>query len=149
MQEILTTFGVDARLIVIQIVNFAILMGALWYFLYTPVLKMLGERQAKIEEGVREANEAKKALTEADAARATIIATANTEASDIAGRAREHAETKGNEIVHTAEARAQGIVEDAVKKGEELAQKAQKESEAEVAKIAILAAERILVEKAQ
>ncbi|MCD5381837.1 MAG: ATP synthase F0 subunit B [Candidatus Pacebacteria bacterium] len=147
MHEIISTFGVDARLIVIQIINFFILMVGLWYFLYTPVLKILSERQAKIEEGVRDADAAKQARAAADAERASIVAAANEEAATTAQNARAHAEAQGADIVKNAESRAENIVADAVKKGEELAAKAQKESEAEVAKIAVLAAERILIEK--
>ena len=48
MQEILTAFGIDWRLIVIQVFNFAMLAYVLWYFLYTPVLKLLAEREENV-----------------------------------------------------------------------------------------------------
>jgi F0F1-type ATP synthase membrane subunit b/b' len=57
MEEIIHAFGIDQRLIIIQIVNFAILAGALGYFLYTPVLRLLREREEKIAQGLKDAEE--------------------------------------------------------------------------------------------
>jgi F0F1-type ATP synthase membrane subunit b/b' len=48
MEAIVEAFGIDAHLIIVQIVNFAILMAALGYFLYTPILNLLRDREEKI-----------------------------------------------------------------------------------------------------
>lgn len=44
--------------ILFQIVNFSIVMGALWYLLYKPVMKIFAARAKRIEEGQKAAQEA-------------------------------------------------------------------------------------------
>ncbi len=147
MEEIIHAFGIDGRLIVIQIFNFAILAAALWYFLYTPVLKLLSEREAKIQKGVDDALKAESALKDADAEKNTIVSSAHKEAEEIGARAKAYADVKAGEIVSEAQKKAAQVLASATARGEELKVQARKESEAEIAKVAILAAEKILREK--
>lgn len=144
MEEILHAFGIDGRLIVIQIFNFAILAGALWYFLYTPVLKLLNEREAKVKKGIEDAEKAAQALTEADTEKAAIISEARSEAATIVQKGTKHAEEKQTAIISEAQEKAQRQLEQAKLQAEELKAKALKESEAEIAKLAILGAEKVL-----
>ena len=109
MEEIIHAFGIDWRLIVIQMFNFAVLAGALWYFLYTPVLGILKEREAKLKKGVEDAEEVT--------------------------------------ILNEAAVRAERALADAAQKAEEIKARAHKESEAEIAQLAILAAEKVLRER--
>jgi F-type H+-transporting ATPase subunit b len=147
MEEILHAFGIDGKLIVIQIVNFAILAGVLTYFLYTPVLKLLSEREAKIKKGVEDAENAAKALSEADTEKKSIVASAHKDAEEIAIRAKQFADQKSADIIRDAEAKGASLLESAHMRGEEIKVQARKESDAEIAKLAVLAAEKILREK--
>ena len=147
MEEIIHAFAIDWRLIVIQMFNFAILAGALWYFLYTPVLTILKDREAKLKKGVEDADAAGKSRTAADADRQEVLRGAHTEAGDIVARARVHAEEKEVTILNEAAVRAARALEDAAQKAEEIKARAHKESEAEIAQLAILAAEKVLRER--
>lgn len=149
MQEILEAFGIDWRLIAIQIFNFVALVVILWYFLYQPVLRILNERQERIAKGVKDAEDAAKALKNADKEKSAIVTKAHTEAGEIVDRAKKHADEKGALILEEAQDKADRIMSDAKDKGEELKAQAREESEAEIAKLAILAAEKVLKEKAQ
>ena len=144
MQEIIHAFGIDGRLIVIQMINFALLAGALWYFLYTPVLKMISEREEKIKKGVEDAESAAKALSEADAEKTAILKNAHGEAGQIVARGTQHAEEKAKALHAEAAEKAVRQLEVAKAQAEDLRMKALKESEAEIAKVAILGAEKIL-----
>lgn len=144
MAEILTAFGVDWRLLVIQIFNFTLLLALLWYFLYQPVLRVLSERQEKIKKGVEDADRATQRLADADEEKKGILEKANEEASNVVTRSKEHAQEQTAKMVGDAEVRGERILEDAARRAEEIKQMAQKESEAEVAKAAVLAAEKIL-----
>jgi len=148
MEEILHAFGIDGRLIVIQILNFGILAFALWYFLYTPVLKLLSDREVKIKEGVENAEKAEKALDEADDKRKEIVSEAHKEAETIAQNANAYADEKLAQKAKEAEAKAETIIKNAETRGEEIKEQIQKDSEAEIAKLAVLAAEKVLKEKA-
>lgn len=147
MEKLIEAFGIDGRLIVIQIVNFSILAVALTYFLYGPVMKMLAEREAKIKQGVADAEAAATAKADADSEKAAVLSAANKEAEAVVVRAKEHAEEKGSDIVKAAEQKAENVLQDAKIKGVEISNQARKESEAEIAKLAVLAAEKVLIEK--
>lgn len=148
MEQLIHAFGIDLRLILIQVVNFGLLMAALTYLLYKPVLKTLSERQEKIAQGVKDAEDAHKARLEASEEKKGIIASANKEAEAMAVRAKEHAVVKADEIVAEAQKKAEQVVKDAALRSEEMKAQAQKESEAEIAKLAVLAAEKVLRERA-
>lgn len=147
MEQLIYAFGIDARLILIQVVNFGLLMAALTYFLYKPVLNVLKERQEKIARGIADAEAANKARLEATEEKKGIIAAANTEAESMTLRAKEHAVVKADAIVADAQKKAEQVVKDATLRGEEMKSSALRESEAEIAKLAILAAEKVLKER--
>lgn len=148
MEAIIETFGIDGRLIVIQIFNFTLLLAVLWYFLYTPVMNMLKAREERIKQGIEDADLAKQAKELAEDERQNVLAAANKEAEAISLRAKEYADVKAGEIVKSATEKATAVVKEAEAKGQELQSQARKESEAEISKLAILAAEKVLRERA-
>src|SRR3989344_5401181 len=66
MSDLFAAFGVNWKLLLIQAVNFGLLLAALSYFLYKPILKIIDERRHKIAEGVRTAEAAAERLEEAE-----------------------------------------------------------------------------------
>ena len=48
MAQVLSTFGIDWRLLIVNAVNFALVLLALWYFLYAPVMRMLESRRERV-----------------------------------------------------------------------------------------------------
>lgn len=147
MEQLIHAFGIDAKLIVVQIINFVILVVALSYFLYKPVLKVLADREEKIKQGIHDAEAAAKAKADADKEKQSILSAAHAEAESVATKAKSFADEKSEEIVAQARTKAESVVKDAEAKGEEIKAQAHKESEAEIAKLAILAAEKVLKEK--
>jgi F-type H+-transporting ATPase subunit b len=147
MDAIIDAFGLDSRLIIIQIINFGILLVALVYFLYRPVLNLLKERAEKIEQGLKDAAAAAEAKTAADAEKQAVLQAAHAEAEAVAARAKTAADAKAGVIVDEAQAKAAQIVSSAEATGETMRQNALKESEKEVAQLALLAAEKILRER--
>lgn len=147
MGELFAVFGINWKLLLIQALNFGILLVILWKFLYTPVLKMIDERRAKIAEGVKNAEEAGEKLAQSEAKGKEMEATASREAEKIVASARERAEEKGAELVRAAETRAEAVLADAEAHAEESKRQALKQSEREIARAAMLAAEKILREK--
>ena len=49
------SLGIDLKLIIIQIINFGLLLFLLTKFLYKPILRLLDERKKKIEESLANA----------------------------------------------------------------------------------------------
>ncbi len=73
---------------------------------------------------------------------------AHEEASAVAVRAKAYADEKTATLIRDAEEKGQRLIEDAKKAGVELQNRLYKESEAEIARTALLAAEKILKERA-
>jgi F-type H+-transporting ATPase subunit b len=144
MESLIHAFGIDVRLIIIQVINFIVLAGLLSYFLYKPILRIVAEREEKIKQGLNDAAEAKQALTGAEAEKRSILADAQSSAIDMERRATTHAKEQAAEIITEANASAADKLKQAEARAEALKQEAVRQSEAEVAKLAVLAAEAIL-----
>jgi len=148
MEAIIDAFGIDVRLIIIQIVNFAILAGLLGYFLYNPILRVLAEREAKIKQGIKDAEDAARAKADADSEKQAVLSAAHGEAREINTRAKAAADEKSAAIVAEAEEKANAVVKNAELRAKESADKITKEAESEIAKTAVLAVEKLLRERA-
>ncbi len=147
MDELISTFGIDWKLIIAQAVNFGVLFVALWLLLYKPVMKTLDERAQKIAQGVKDAEAAGEKLAGADAEVGNRLKDADQKASGIVEHARTAAKEDASRIVKDAEARAVRLAEDADARAKETAAQALRESEKEIARLAILAAAKAVKEK--
>lgn len=144
MGELITAFGIDWKLMIAQGVNFVILVVVLGYFVYGPVMRILAERAQKIAQGLKDAEAAGTEREAVAAERSGIIAEAHHEGEKIVARAQDEGKQERNTIVKSAQDRAAQIVRDADLAAEEAKRQALKASEAEVARAAVLAAEKIL-----
>ncbi|HEY4502360.1 MAG TPA: F0F1 ATP synthase subunit B [Candidatus Paceibacterota bacterium] len=147
MKEILDIFGIDTRLLLVQVFNFGILVLALWYFLYRPLIALLARRQLLIEEGVKDAYAAKEEREKTITEREDIITDATHEASIIIDRAKERAQEKEALLLQEAQARSERMLADARMQSEEEKKRARETNKKEIATMAILGAEKILREK--
>jgi F-type H+-transporting ATPase subunit b len=66
MQQLISQLGIDWHLLLAQAVNFFVLLVVLRMLIYKPLLQMLHDRRARIEEGVAKADEADRRLHEVD-----------------------------------------------------------------------------------
>jgi F-type H+-transporting ATPase subunit b len=146
MEGIIHAFAIDWRLLLIQAVNFGLLLLILWHFLYKPLMRMLDERRIKIEGGVRQAEAAEHKLKEIESERVGIITTASREGEGIVERARKTASDKERSLLSDAEERAASLLKSAEREAQELKTKALDESKAEMAKLVVLGAERVIRE---
>lgn len=144
MEQLLTAFGIDGKLLIAQAVNFGVLFVALTYLLYKPTMKTLDERRAKVAKGVLDAEEAEKKLAEADVTVGEKLKGAESEAEGIVASAREAGASEKARIVKDAETRAASIEAESEARAREAASRALKESEKEIARLAILAAEKAM-----
>lgn len=81
--EIIQQFGVEPVLLVAQIINFLILLFILKKFAYKPIFKMLSDRKKTIENSLKQAEDAKRALDEALEKEKEILKNAQNSASKI------------------------------------------------------------------
>ncbi|TSC68585.1 MAG: F-type H+-transporting ATPase subunit b [Parcubacteria group bacterium Gr01-1014_56] len=144
MEGILTTFGIDWRLLLIQAANFGILLFGLWYFLYTPMMKTLEDRRKKVSQGVLDAQTAERKLSEIEGARASVLANAGKEADTILSHAQSRAGAKEREMLAHAEVSAASVLSEAEAQAHEAKARAISESKEEVAKLIVLGVEKML-----
>jgi F-type H+-transporting ATPase subunit b len=144
MQQLLDAFGIQWSLLLAQAVNFAIVLVALWYFLYKPVLAMLEKRREIVAKGVEDAQKARQMLAGADSEVSKRVNAAEGEAEAIVAAARESASAEKVRLLKEAETRAALVAKDAEDRAEETAARQRRESESEIARLAVLAAEKIL-----
>ncbi len=147
MDALFAAFGIDWHLLLVQAVNFGVLLLVLTYFLYKPILRIIDERREKVTEAVRTAEAAARTLDDAKKESDGLIGTAAREAESLIAAARTRADEKGNEIVKEAEMHAAGVLKDAEMRAEEAKRLALEESSQEIARVAMLAAEKIMREK--
>lgn len=145
MSQLFSAFGVTWSSLIAQAVNFGIVLAALWYFLYRPVLAMLEKRKEMVAKGVEEAKAAAQMLSHADADAAAHVKQADEEAENILVAARAAADEERSRIVLAAEVRAEQVAKDAAARATEEVARAKRESERDVARLAILAAEKIML----
>lgn len=144
MAQLFGAFGIDLKLLIAQAVNFGVLLVVLTYFLYKPVMKTIGDRQKKIAQGVEDAERASEKLRGADEEATKVVTAAETEAEGIVTSARESATSEKTRIMKEAESRAAAVAADAEARAKESQERALRESEKEIARLAILAAEKTL-----
>lgn len=142
MESILSTFGIDWRLLIINAINFGILLLGLGYFLYTPVMNMLEKRRETIAKGVADAEAAGEMRKEISDSRSGLLSEAGKEADTIVANARAAGAKKEREIVSQGEAAAAVLTKDAEAAAAELKAKALEESKQEVAKLIVLGIEK-------
>lgn len=111
--DIMTTLGIHWELLVFQIIAFLILVWALGKFVYPWLMKSVDERQAKIEESVKAAEEAEKKAESVQEDIAKLLKEARTEAKDIVTTAKDEAAAMVADAESKAKSRAEKIVKDA------------------------------------
>jgi len=77
--------------IIFQIVNFGVVLAALTYFVYKPVVKLLDERKAKIAQAAKSADEIQKEKEHIEESKEEILRKAKAESKKIADEARREA----------------------------------------------------------
>jgi len=147
MNQLLSAFGIDWHLLLINVINFGLLLLALWYFLYGPIVRTLEARRQKVAQSVIDADLAAERLAEIEASRADTLAAAGREADDVLSRARKAALEKERLQLAEGEAAAARIVAEAEAEGREAKARAIAESREEVARLVVLGAEKVIQER--
>jgi len=137
---------IDWKVLIGQILNFAILFGLLSYFVYKPFLSLLKTRREKIAEGIKKAQEADDRMKEIDEIK-DIADTKNEEnRKAMILKAEGEAKTRASEIVHSAEEEKSVILEKAKKESESFKEKEKEKTKKEIIDNAFDLAEKILKE---
>jgi F-type H+-transporting ATPase subunit b len=139
-------FQVNLFQVIIAAANFLLFLAIIWTFAFKPVSKMLADRKARIEQGLKDAEQARNDRENAEAERVATLTEARREANDILARAQKVAQdTRDADIAATKE-ELERMRERAAAEIEAEKVRAISDVRAEVADLALLAAGRVVGE---
>jgi F-type H+-transporting ATPase subunit b len=145
--EALAKLGIDWKLLLAQVVNFAVLFFVLRRYAYRPMLAFLDERKERIDRGLRNAEEATKRLEAAGVERESVLQAARAEARLIVEAAETAARERDAKRLAETEERVTSLLADGKRRGAEEQARLLAEAKEELAETVVLAVEKVLREK--
>lgn len=139
--------GINWKLFVAQLINFAIVLFVLWKWVFGPLGKKLQERTEKIEKSLNQSKEIEEKLRNAEDTRLQEIEKARKDANDIVLKAQKAAEQTKEGILAEAKKSAEGLIEQARKQIESEKNRLMTEIKEETANMVVMATEKIIREK--
>ena len=140
----IAALGVNLPGLIAQLVNFAILLVVLKLFLFGPIMKMVDERNRRIQEGLQASEQAAHAAETSQDESRRILEEARAEGREAVARAQETATRLREELEAEARRSAEQIVARARAEMEQDSQRAIQALRAEFADLTIRAAERVV-----
>jgi F-type H+-transporting ATPase subunit b len=97
-----TLFQINLFWVIVSALNFILFFAIIWAFAFKPVSKMLADRKSTIEQGLKDAEQARRDRESAETERVATLAEARREANEILARAQKVAqETRDADIAAT------------------------------------------------
>lgn len=147
MQELISTFHIDIKLVVAQLVNFAIVFFVLKKFAYGPMMKLMNDRTEKIEKGIKDAENAGKKIAEIAEKEKEVLVEAKKQAQEIVSKAEAVALKNKEEIIAEAKAQSEKILADSAKKIEQEKNQMMQEVKGQIADLVVSATSKLIEEK--
>lgn len=142
--EFIEQFGIDWKLLIAQAVNFAIVLLVLWKFAYKPILKLLHDRENKIDQSLKDADRVEKLKVEMEEEKSKVLAQAKKEAQVILQDASKKIELNRQAQLDKTKTDVQQLVTKAKEEISAEKVKAMKQAEKELGAIAITIAEKLV-----
>lgn len=147
MNDLISAFGLDYRVMIANIVNFTLLMLILYKIGYKPILKFVQDRTNTIESGLKNAKEAAKHLEQAKAEQEAVLVEARKEAQQIMTTAQDQAKKQASAFVEKSRTEAQAVLDKAKKDIRIEHEKMIQQAKSELSGLVLLASEKLLQEK--
>ena len=138
--------GINLGYLLVQFLNFAILMVVINHWVVKPVLGLLEKRRETIARGLEDAREADEARARAEEEAGKIINEAQAKASDIIREATEQAESVASDIKTNVKAEIVATREEKMTEIEEERNRMLQDLRSQVASLAIAAAQKLIGE---
>jgi F-type H+-transporting ATPase subunit b len=145
--KITQDFGISIPFILAQILNFTVVALILWKFAFKPVLATLDERQKKIADGLKYAEEMQAKLAATQQESAQLIKTAQLEAQKVVNEARKIAKDFADKQQAEATTRAADILAKAQQAIELEHKKMLDQTRGEIARLVVKTTEQVLARK--
>lgn len=147
MGNLIETFHIDLKLFIAQVLNFAIVLIVLYFFVFKNLMKVMQERTQKIEKGLEDAKAIEAKLEQSQKEYKEMILDAKKEAVQILENAQKKSDEKKAQILEKTKNEIQVLGEQA--KVQLIAEKNKmaQELKQEIVELALLAVEKVLEEK--
>lgn len=139
--------GVDGKALIIQLISFVLAFLVLKKWAFGPIVKLMEQRRATIEQGVTLGEQMKKDKVALEAKVADALANARQEADGIIAQAQEEGRQAVREAEDKARDKAAGILKEADERIVTDTQRARKKLENELVSLVSEATEAIIGEK--
>ncbi len=144
MDSFIETFHIDWKIIIAQVINFAIVLFVLQFLALKPIKKLMKERSEKIEGGLNDAVKNAELLANTKKEYDAIVATARTEAHTIFQEGKKESEIKKAEMIENAKKEVDTMVINGKKVLESEKAKIIEEAKQEIVSLVVLATEKLL-----
>ena len=144
LADLLGGFGVNAVAFLSQLVSFGIVFFILWRWAFPAILKTLNRRQAVIQEGIENAERARRELDEATERAEQIMLEARRHAQETFEQAAKGAEAEANRIIEEAHAHADQVAQQQIARIQQEAARARAELNRLVVNLSITAASKVI-----
>lgn len=138
--------GINLGFLIVQIINFLIIMLVLKVWVYSPLQRALTKRRETIEKGLEDARIAAEARENAEKDAAEILAEAQTNAAQVIREAKEKAELAARDVRADVEADIAKTRQDALVEIDHERERVLGELRSNVASLAIAAAQKLIGE---
>lgn len=144
MDTLIETFHLDLKLLIAQIVNFAIVFWVLYRFAFKPLLKTIDERNSKIEKGLSDAESFEKKLQAAEDNYNKKIDGSKVEARKIVEEASQKNEIKRKESLEKTREEIGVVINQEKEKMQIEKEKTLKEIKSEISDLVLASVEKVL-----
>lgn len=144
MDAIVSSFGLDWKIFLAEIVNFGIVLAIIYFLVIKKISPLLEKRRQTIIDGVEKSAKAEETLKAAEAEKTDILKAANIEASDTIALSVERAKMREDTILAEAGTKGEGIIKAAERKGHQEKEAIIESSKEDIAKMVVLGVEKVL-----
>jgi F-type H+-transporting ATPase subunit b len=139
-------FQINLFQVIIAAANFVVFLALMWTFAFKPVAKMLDDRKTRIEQGLKDAEQARADRENAEKERVATLTDARREANDILARAQKVAQETRDADIAATRAELERLRERASDEIDAEKTRALSELRGEVTNLALLAAGKVVRE---
>ncbi len=144
MDAFITTFHIDWKIMLAQIVNFGIVFGVIYFFAMKPLKKLMNDRSNKIAIGLEDAKTNAALVEKTKKEYEKVLAEARAEANEISKQAKIDAENNRKETVKKTGAEVAQMIANGKKNLEAEKIKIVEEARGEIVALVVGATEKLL-----
>lgn len=147
MEALISTFHIDWKLMIAQIINFVLVFLAIYLLAAKPLRKTIEERTKEITSGLENSKKNREILENTKKEYDNMILTARKEAEEIIKTTKEETENKKREMLDLASKEVNLLIENGKKSLEKEREMMMNSAKKEIVDLVILTTEKVLGEK--